>query len=676
MAASGNILTTLYGECDGYLELRAFRGPSRPREFFKLTDTNGISKFIREHAKFDLYFAVATRKDKSSGKKENVLHVPAVWVDIDFKETPEHIADGLIVDFPLQPTIMVKSGGGYHCYWKLKEPAGPDEIEQVEKILYGLAQSLRGDRASAEAARILRVPNSKNWKYQPPRPVVLTHCNGSEYSLGDFDFLPEPEPVERQPSKKETQAEIQAVMDCAFMAYCRDNAVSLPEPHWYAMITQLVRITGGREQIHLLSKPHPKYKRNQTDAKILHAIDASGPITCDKLKELWECGKNCKVGSPAGLARKMSNMSNMSKVSTNVKECQTNVKRMSNECQTDVKVPEADRVATAIKEWIAINVGIFNASKLFADLGLRDQKKRMTAYKALERLVKSGDIERMPYQQGQYRVRDKSFEEVDLLAQPSEMFDIVLPFSLHTMIETNPKEIILIAGETNAGKTALVFWMMRENAERYLASGRISSSGIYKDKNKNIIDPEGSIGLRYLSSEMGPRAMRKKIDKFRDKNVLDLFVRHVSMGEFIDSPQDKILPSGLTFIDFLEAKDGDFFKLGSQITSIFQSLIDGVAVVAIQKKRGSDIARGGELTHEKPRLVLALSENKERGFFTCKVVKAKHPRDGVINPQNKECDFLVKDGVHLIQISEWNYADKLKTSRAMPGYGLKETRGN
>src|SRR5690606_1795718 len=157
MAAQGSILTTLYDECEGLLELRAFRGPTRPREFFDLSDKAGISKFLKEHKQFDLYFAVATRKDRTSGKKENILHIPAVWVDIDFKETPEHVAIKSIVEFPLQPTIMVQSGGGYHLYWKLKEPAGPGDVEKVEKVLYGIAQALQGDGASGEAARILQI---------------------------------------------------------------------------------------------------------------------------------------------------------------------------------------------------------------------------------------------------------------------------------------------------------------------------------------------------------------------------------------------------------------------------------------------------------------------------------------------------------------------------------------
>src|SRR5690606_20519418 len=167
-----------------------------------------------------------------------------------------------------------------------------------------------------------------------------------------------------------------------------------------------------------------------------------------------------------------------------------------------------------------------------------------------------------------------------------------------------------IAGETNAGKTPLIYWMMRANAEHLLRERRLSWSTIYIDKEKDMLNPTDAIGIRYLSSEMGPRAIRRKINKFKDKNILDLFYKHITIGEFTDAPQDKLDHSGINFIDFLEAKDGDFFKLGGQITSIFQSLSTGIAVIGIQKKKGSDVARGGELTHEKPRLVLALYDHQ------------------------------------------------------------------
>ena len=56
---------------------------------------------------------------------------------------------------------------------------------------------------------------------------------------------------------------------CDFMRYCKDNAENLPEPYWYAMITNLADFVGGSNAIHELSKPYPGYDYNKTQQKNL-----------------------------------------------------------------------------------------------------------------------------------------------------------------------------------------------------------------------------------------------------------------------------------------------------------------------------------------------------------------------------------------------------------------------
>ena len=52
---------------------------------------------------------------------------------------------------------------------------------------------------------------------------------------------------------------------CDFIQHCRDNAATLSEHDWYAMITNLVPFQGGIAKVHALSKDYPAYTAQETD---------------------------------------------------------------------------------------------------------------------------------------------------------------------------------------------------------------------------------------------------------------------------------------------------------------------------------------------------------------------------------------------------------------------------
>lgn len=115
-----------------------------------------------------------------------------------------------------------------------------------------------------------------------------------------------PEDYDRDISLETNQPGLKHILDgCAFIAYCRENSATLSEPLWYAMISNLCRFKGGSEAIHELSAPYSGYSTRETDEKIRHALEASAPISCQKIRsEGFGCPKSCNVKSPAGLAYK------------------------------------------------------------------------------------------------------------------------------------------------------------------------------------------------------------------------------------------------------------------------------------------------------------------------------------------------------------------------------------
>jgi hypothetical protein len=166
-------LAGLFQSADGLVDLRAIRGTRVSQAFYPPEDYDGIEGFVDLFEDHNLYFGVATRKDATSGALENLAMLPALFVDIDFALTPEAEALSRVRDFPLPPSACVRSGGGLHAYWCLREPlVFPDDTERAACLLRRLCGTLHGDLAAAEPTRVLRLPTTANLKYQPARAVT------------------------------------------------------------------------------------------------------------------------------------------------------------------------------------------------------------------------------------------------------------------------------------------------------------------------------------------------------------------------------------------------------------------------------------------------------------------------------------------------------------------------
>lgn len=181
-----NFFDTIFPSLDGFIEIRCL--PSRHQEFFEIKDDaidHALS--IRDE---NVYFGVNPRV-RHSGKNEDAPLVYNIIADLDFKHDPQKVRDQQLEKFPLKPTAVVHSGGGYHVYWSLKEPIDADKAQSLMRRLH---QHLNGDPVS-DSARILRVPGTLNYKYLTPRRVRITSLEENRYTRQDFySILPEPTP--------------------------------------------------------------------------------------------------------------------------------------------------------------------------------------------------------------------------------------------------------------------------------------------------------------------------------------------------------------------------------------------------------------------------------------------------------------------------------------------------
>jgi hypothetical protein len=223
-------LSAIWGDSEGFAELTAIG--KRGVIAFPWTYPGGVDSLlaasVNHNKTANVYMGVCLRGEKwprasgrtgvdgkpiieHRGTEANALLSWTVWVEFDFlmpndpqghkgRVVDPEVARKMLADFPLKPSIIVRSGGGIQVYYLLKEAATGDELWRVKAINKALVEHFTievggkkygADTQSVDLARILRIPGSMNMKYTPPRPCTISWWHPeNRYLLDDFDLLP------------------------------------------------------------------------------------------------------------------------------------------------------------------------------------------------------------------------------------------------------------------------------------------------------------------------------------------------------------------------------------------------------------------------------------------------------------------------------------------------------
>jgi hypothetical protein len=143
----------------------------------------------------DVYFAVhplrsaGTASERSGQNAERVGAVGCLYADFDAK----HQAGGMdgvmahIATLPLRPSILVATGGGVHAYWLFDKPVAittPERRTKMERAQRLWVDAIvHADPAAKDLGRVLRLPGTRNYKYDPPRTVSIIEFSDRQYSL-------------------------------------------------------------------------------------------------------------------------------------------------------------------------------------------------------------------------------------------------------------------------------------------------------------------------------------------------------------------------------------------------------------------------------------------------------------------------------------------------------------
>jgi P4 family phage/plasmid primase-like protien len=153
----------LLDDTEYQIELRAFDSNSVPVDRLWTRDYNEVKAFRKNHkGKHHVYFGTVTRED-GGGKKEDCREVPWLWADIDFKDFDGGEQEALtkLNSFEHEPSVVVKSGGGLHCYWLLKDVVDAQcRLKDVERALKAISGAISADKSRTDITSLLRVPGS------------------------------------------------------------------------------------------------------------------------------------------------------------------------------------------------------------------------------------------------------------------------------------------------------------------------------------------------------------------------------------------------------------------------------------------------------------------------------------------------------------------------------------
>lgn len=290
--------------------------------------------------------------------------------------------------------------------------------------------------------------------------------------------------------------------------------------------------------------------------------------------------------------------------------------------------------AALAENWVARTTGDFSAFIFGKENGLENPELRD---QVIDDLLRRGVVEATGTKHNQFRRVDNDCPPIDWLNYDEDRYPLRLPLFLDRMAHVAPANVVIIAGDTNSGKSTWVHNILRSN----LASMGGQHWGI-------------DLFLSEAIAELKPRLLGMNPDQ-RAWDGLRVRARR-------DAYEHVVNPHGLNVIDYLKVH-GDFWKVAERIEAIENRLETGVAVITMQKKRGELLPRGGDLAIEACRLALSLSYDPETHTRTCKVIKCKLPVDHTNHPEGQEIDYDIAPDGTIRAINGWEFVDDDKRKK-------------
>jgi len=297
---------------------------------FSSTVDGMISTINRyEKKKYCTFFALSSFKTEDSRAATNAQFIRALFLDLDcsgsageddvkvYQSRQAALAalDAFLRASGLPTPWLVSSGNGIHAYWPLTVNATIEEWKPIAENLKRLCiqHGLKIDpTVTADAARVLRVPGTHNWKKKNVKPLLCsvkyasdpTHFVLAELATtilatlekpistpstlfdvpGERFTMPAPSLVPVNDNRvtffKSIMSRTVAGKGCGQLSYYMEHASEDGmEPIWRGMLSLAMVCEDGTKATQFLSKLHP-YADTRMHQKLR---EIKGPYPCVKL---------------------------------------------------------------------------------------------------------------------------------------------------------------------------------------------------------------------------------------------------------------------------------------------------------------------------------------------------------------------------------------------------------
>jgi len=271
---------------------------------------------------YNSYFALASFTDPKEGRTaKNAQALKSFFIDIDCGMGKPYAdqAEGMnalkafikITKLP-KPTV-VNSGNGIHAYWGLQEALPSEEwkpLAEKLKLLCAMHKLAADASVTADTARVLRIPNTLNFKDpQNPVPVEMIligslvdksviedvlniSFEGEDIFAGmsGKPFVPRQMDAMTLALMGNNISRFKTIMiksaegtGCPQLLHIYENQETIDEPLWRGGLSIANACVDRDKAIHTLSNKHPDYSAQATEKK---ASQTTGPYTCSTFKKL------------------------------------------------------------------------------------------------------------------------------------------------------------------------------------------------------------------------------------------------------------------------------------------------------------------------------------------------------------------------------------------------------
>jgi len=305
--------------------------------FQKLDDAVAVAGNLKDDG-YDAYYALATFENGKSRRTNNVKQLRSLFIDLDCGAgkpyTTQQEALVALREFcktvRLPKPTVVNSGGGIHAYWSLTEPVSRETWMPLAEKLKFLCDEhdLYADPVvTADSVRILRVPDTLNFKQDVARPVALIgnlaapiELDTAKQIIGEViapkSYIPRGEMDDVTKAllgnytnrfKTILKKTIEG-MGCQQLAFIIKNQSTMSEPMWRAGLSIAKFCIDADRAIEKISSGHPEYSPEMADRKVRGI--KGGPYTCAKFEEYNPqgcdgCPNKGSIKSPIVLGREI-----------------------------------------------------------------------------------------------------------------------------------------------------------------------------------------------------------------------------------------------------------------------------------------------------------------------------------------------------------------------------------